>query len=50
MADFRFTVSPEEDGQEIRVLMRRHFDFSSRLRNRIKRQKLVRRNGVYAEG
>ncbi|MDO5491108.1 MAG: RluA family pseudouridine synthase [Bacillota bacterium] len=50
MADFRFTVTPEEDGQEIRVLMRRHFDFSSRLRGRIKRQKLVRRNGAFAEG
>ncbi len=50
MAEFRFTVTAEEDGEEVRVLLRRHFDFSSRLRGRIKREKLVLRNGVPAEG
>ena len=50
MADFRFTVSQEEAGEEGRVLLRRHFDFSSRLRGRIKREKLVLRNGIPAEG
>lgn len=50
MADFRFTVSPEEDGLEARVLMRRHFDFSSRLRGRIKREKRLLRNGQPVEG
>ena len=50
MADFRFTVSAEEDGQEARLLMRKHFDFSSRLRNRIKRENRLLRNGAPVEG
>lgn len=50
MADFRFTVSAEESGQEVRVLMRKHFDFSSRLRNRIKRNHLLMINGEPCEG
>ena len=50
MADFRFTVSKEESGQELRILMRKHFDFSSRLRNKIKRNHLLMLNGTPAEG
>ena len=50
MADFRFIVTKEEDGMEARVLMRRHFDFSSRLRGRIKREKRLLRNGSPVEG
>lgn len=50
MADFRFTVTEEESNEEVRVLMRRHFDFSSRLRNRIKREHLLMINGKPAEG
>ena len=34
----------------MRVLMRRHFDLSSRLRGKVKRGKLVFLNGRYAEG
>ena len=50
MADFRFIVSSEEDGQEVRILMRKHFDFSSRLRNKIKRNHLLKINGSPCEG
>lgn len=50
MADFRFVVSSEEDGQEVRILMRKHFDFSSRLRNKIKRNHLLMINGRPCEG
>ena len=50
MADFRFTVTAEEDDQEVRLLMRKHFDFSSRLRNKIKREHLLMINGKPAEG
>jgi len=50
MADFRFTVTDEEQGQEVRLLMRKHFDFSSRLRNKIKRNHLLMINGKPAEG
>lgn len=50
MAEFRHIVTKEEDGEEVRVLMRRHFDFSSRLRGRIKREKRVYLNGSPCEG
>ena len=50
MADFRHIVTTEEDGEEVRVLMRRHFDLSSRLRGKVKRGKLVFLNGSPAEG
>ena len=50
MADFIHKVTPEEEGMEVREIMREHFTFSSRLRNKIKRNKLVTRNGVTAEG
>ena len=50
MPDFRHIVTTEEDGEEVRVLMRRHFDLSSRLRGRIKREHRLHLNGVPAEG
>ena len=50
MSDFRFVVSSEEEGQEVRILMRKHFDFSSRLRGRVKREKLLILNGKPARG
>lgn len=50
MTEFRHIVTREEDGEEIRVLMRRHFDLSSRLRGRIKREKRVFLNGAPCEG
>ena len=50
MTEFRHIVTTEEDGEEVRVLMRRHFDFSSRLRGRIKREKRVFLCGEPCEG
>lgn len=50
MTDFHHRVTTEEDGAEVRVLMRKHFDLSSRLRGRIKREKRVLLNGAPCEG
>ena len=50
MADFTHTVTPEDEGLELKEIMRNHFDFSARLRNRIKREKLVLLNGSRAQG
>ncbi len=50
MTEFKHVVTKEEDGAEVRDLIRRHFDFSSRLRGRIKREKRVFLNGRSVEG
>ncbi len=50
MANFRHTVTSSEAGLEVRDIMRANFDFSARLRNRIKREKLVTLNGEKTEG
>lgn len=50
MTDFIHKVTPEDEGLELREIMREHFDFSARLRNRIKREKLVLVNGVSTPG
>ena len=50
MTQFRHIVTSEDDGKEVRQITREYFDFSARLRNRIKREKLTMRNGLYAEG
>ena len=50
MTEFRHIVTTEEDGAEVRDLMRRHFDFSSRLRGRIKRERRVFLNGESVPG
>ena len=50
MTRFSHTVTSEDDGMEVRQITRTYFDFSARLRNRIKREKLTMRNGVPAEG
>ena len=50
MAEFRHIVTTEDDQMEVREIMRKYFDFSSRLRNKIKRNKLVYRNGEQTEG
>ncbi len=50
MTQFRHIVTSEDDGKEVRQITREYFDFSARLRNRIKRQKLTMRNGEPAEG
>ncbi len=50
MTTFSHTVKNEDDGREVREIMKMHFDFSSRLRNRIKRERLLRLNGGDTEG
>jgi len=50
MTQFVHKVTSEDDGMEVREITRKYFDFSARLRNRIKRQKLTMRNGETTEG
>lgn len=50
MTDFIHKVTKEDEGLELREIMRAHFDFSARLRNKIKREKLVMLNGVSTPG
>lgn len=50
MTDFIHKVTTEDEGLEVREIMRNYFDFSSRLRNRIKREKLVTLNGIQTPG
>ena len=50
MTEFIHKVLPEDDGMEVREIMRKHFDFSARLRNKIKREKLVALNGETTPG
>lgn len=50
MTEFKHIVTSEDDGLEIRQITRKYFDFSARLRNKVKREKLTMRNGVPAEG
>ena len=44
MTEFIHKVTAEDDGMEVREIIRQYFDFSSRLRNKIKREKLVTLN------
>ena len=50
MAEFKHTVTIEDEGKEVRDIMRMYFDFSSRLRNKVKREKLVFLNGEQTQG
>lgn len=50
MTDFIHKVTSEDEGLELREIMKNHFDFSARLRNRIKREKLVMVNGISTPG
>ena len=50
MTDFTHTVTPEDEGLELKDIMREYFDFSARLRNKIKREKLVMLNGIQTPG
>ncbi|MCQ2545197.1 MAG: RluA family pseudouridine synthase [Clostridia bacterium] len=50
MTEFKHIVTSEDDGMEVREIMRKHFDFSARLRNRIKRERLTLLNGEETEG
>lgn len=50
MTDFIHKVTDEDEGLEVKDIMRQYFDFSARLRNRIKREKLVMLNGQKTQG
>lgn len=50
MTDFIHEVTEEETKLEIKDIMRLHFDFSARLRNKVKREKLVTLNGEKTDG
>ncbi|MDO4745657.1 MAG: RluA family pseudouridine synthase [Bacillota bacterium] len=50
MTEFIHKVTTEDEGLELREIMREHFDFSARLRNKIKREKLVMVNGISTPG
>jgi 23S rRNA pseudouridine1911/1915/1917 synthase len=47
MTEFKHVVTQEDKDQDLDIkgIMRQHFKFSSRLRNKIKREKLIRLNG-----
>ena len=50
MAEFKHTVTKEDEGKEVRDITKMYFDFSSRLRNKVKREKLVFLNGEKTQG
>ena len=50
MTEFIHKVTTEDEGLEIKDIMRNHFDFSARLRNKIKREKLVLLNDKQTAG
>ncbi|MGI6765583.1 MAG: RluA family pseudouridine synthase [Lentihominibacter sp.] len=50
MTTFKHTAIKEDEGREVREIMKIYFDFSSRLRNRIKRERLLLLNGADTEG
>ena len=50
MTDFIHNVTADDENLEVKEIMHRYFDFSARLRNRIKREKLVTLNGTTTEG
>ncbi|MDO4870227.1 MAG: RluA family pseudouridine synthase [Bacillota bacterium] len=50
MAEFKHTVTIEDEGKEVRDIMKMYFDFSARLRNKVKREKLVYLNGQQTQG
>lgn len=50
MTEFIHKVTTEDQGLEVKDIMRNYFDFSSRLRNKIKREKLVLLNDQQTQG
>lgn len=50
MTEFIHKVTAEDEGLELKDIMRNHFDFSARLRNKIKREKLVLLNDERTPG
>lgn len=50
MTEFIHKITFDEEGSEVREILRNNFDFSARLRNRIKREKLTMLNGTQTPG
>ena len=50
MREFRFTVTKEDEGLGVKKLLRKHFDFSSRLFAKLKAQRRVLMNGEPIQG
>ena len=50
MREFRFTVTKEDEGLGVKKLIRRHFDFSSRLFAKLKAQERITLNGEVLRG
>lgn len=50
MTEFIHKVTADDKDLQVKDLLRRRFDFSSRLRNKIKREKLLTLNGEPVEG
>ena len=52
MLDFRYTVTKkdQEEKTPVKDILRREFDFSARMRKRIKREKLIKVNGADTPG
>ena len=50
MTEFIHKVTNEDQGLEVKDIMRNHFDFSARLRNKIKREKLILLNDQQTQG
>ena len=50
MTEFIHKVTKEDEGMEVREIMRTYFDFSARLRNKIKREKLEMLNDEQTPG
>lgn len=50
MTEFKYITTEEDRGMEVKDILRHHFQFSARMRNKIKREKLVRLNGEPTPG
>lgn len=50
MTEFKYITTQEDNGLEVKDILRHHFQFSARMRNKIKREKLVRLNGEETPG
>lgn len=50
MSEFTYTITKEDQGLDIKRILRQRFHFSSRMRSKIKREKLVYLNGEQISG
>lgn len=50
MTEFKYTVTEEDQDLDVKGVLRHHFQFSARMRNKIKREKLVYLNDKQTSG